>query len=81
MKNFDRHQHWENIYKSKNLTEVGWYQPVPVTSLEFLSQFNIPVTAKIIDVGGGDSYFVDHLMDMGYQDITILDIHVQYLFS
>ena len=71
---FDRHQHWEDIYKSKNLTEVGWYQPVPVTSLEFLSQYNIPFTAKIIDIGGGDSLFVDHLLELGYRDITILDI-------
>ncbi|MBK8832227.1 MAG: class I SAM-dependent methyltransferase [Saprospiraceae bacterium] len=74
MDNFDRHSHWENIYKTKQANEVGWYQPVPLTSLQFLEQFNIPVTAKIIDVGGGDSFFVDHLLDLGYQDITVLDI-------
>jgi SAM-dependent methyltransferase len=74
METFDRHQHWENIYKTRPLSEVGWYQPVPVTSLEFLTQFKIPLTAKIIDIGGGDSYFVDHLLDMGYQDVTVLDI-------
>jgi len=74
MDNFDRHSHWENIYKTKQVNEVGWYQPVPLTSLQFLEQFNIPVTAKIIDVGGGDSFFVDHLLDLGYQDITVLDI-------
>lgn len=74
MNNFDRHSHWENIYKTKQANEVGWYQPVPLTSLQFLEQFNIPVTAKIIDVGGGDSFFVDHLLDLGYQDITVLDI-------
>lgn len=74
MDNFDRHSHWENIYKTKQANEVGWYQPVPLTSLQFLEQFNIPVLAKIIDVGGGDSFFVDHLLDLGYQDITVLDI-------
>ena len=74
MDNFDRHSHWENIYKTKQVNEVGWYQPVPLTSLQFLEQFSIPVTAKIIDVGGGDSFFVDHLLDLGYQDITVLDI-------
>ena len=74
MDNFDRHSHWEKIYKTKQVNEVGWYQPVPLTSLQFLEQFNIPVTAKIIDVGGGDSFFVDHLLDLGYQDITVLDI-------
>jgi SAM-dependent methyltransferase len=74
MENSARHLHWENIYKTKQLCEVGWYQPVPLTSLEFLKQFDIPTTAKIIDIGGGDSFFVDHLLEMGYQDITVLDI-------
>jgi len=30
--------------------------------------------AGIIDVGGGDSFFVDHLLDLGYTDITVVDI-------
>ncbi len=29
---------------------------------------------KIIDIGGGDSFLVDHLLENGYQDITVLDI-------
>jgi ubiquinone/menaquinone biosynthesis C-methylase UbiE len=74
MDNFDRKKHWENIYTTKDLKDVSWYQPTPTTSLEFLKQFNIGTTAKIIDVGGGDSFLVDHLLNMGYQDITVLDI-------
>lgn len=74
MENFDRAKHWENIYKIKQHSDVSWYQPVPSTSLEFLKQFNIPLTAKIIDVGGGDSLLVDHLLELGYRDITVLDI-------
>lgn len=74
MKNFDREQHWEEIYKTKNLEEVSWYQPTPATSLNFIEYFQLPKTAKIIDVGGGDSLLVDKLLDLGYTDITILDI-------
>lgn len=74
MNNFDRKKHWENIYTTKELKDVSWYQPTPSTSLDFLNQFNIGTTAKIIDVGGGDSFLVDNLLDMGYQDITVLDI-------
>ena len=74
MDNFDRKKHWENIYTTKELCDVSWYQPTPTTSLEFLKQFNIGTTAKIIDVGGGDSFLVDNLLEMGYQDITVLDI-------
>ena len=74
MKFFDRKKHWENIYQSKELKDVSWFQPTPETSLDFFKQFNVPPTSKIIDIGGGDSYLVDHLLDLGYKDITVLDI-------
>ncbi|WP_339755033.1 class I SAM-dependent methyltransferase [Algoriphagus aquimarinus] len=69
-----RKQHWENIYQTKDFKDVSWYQEKPETSLEFLQKFNVPLDAKIIDCGGGDSYFVDNLLSLGYQDITVLDI-------
>ena len=74
MEEFDRKKHWEQIYQTKQLSEVSWYQPTPDTSLKFFEQFNIPKEAKIIDVGGGDSLLVDHLLDRGYENITVLDI-------
>ncbi|MCP3933202.1 MAG: class I SAM-dependent methyltransferase [Bacteroidetes bacterium] len=74
MKTVDRKKHWENIYSTRQHDEVSWYQSIPETSLDFLKQFNIPATAKIIDIGGGDSFLVDHLLSLGYQDITVLDI-------
>lgn len=77
MDNFDRKKHWENIYHNKSIDEVSWFQPTPTTSLDFIKQFNLPKTAKIIDIGGGDSFFVDHLLDLGYQDVTVLDISNQ----
>lgn len=74
MENFNRKKHWETIYETKALQDVSWYQPKPETSLQFIKENNIPSNAKIIDVGGGDSLFVDHLLDLGYRDITVLDI-------
>ena len=74
MEEFDRKKHWEQIYQTKQLSEVSWYQPTPDTSLKFFEQFNIPKEAKIIDVGGGDSLLVDHLLERGYENITVLDI-------
>jgi len=74
MGNFNRKKHWENIYQTKELKDVSWFQPTPETSLDFFKQFNVPTTAKVIDIGGGDSFLVDHLLDLGYQNITILDI-------
>lgn len=74
MKPSDRKKHWNNIYQTKELKDVSWYEPTPTTSLEFLKQFNISRDAKIIDIGGGDSFLVDHLLELGYNNITILDI-------
>jgi 2-polyprenyl-3-methyl-5-hydroxy-6-metoxy-1,4-benzoquinol methylase len=70
----DRKQHWENIYRTRPLNEVSWYQPVPETSLSFLKQFRVPSDARIIDIGGGDSFFADNLLALRYRDITVLDI-------
>lgn len=70
----DRKNHWEEIYKSKKLTEVSWFEPKPETSLYFVEHLNVPEDAKIIDIGGGDSFFVDNLLDLGYNDISVLDI-------
>jgi len=74
MPEFNRKAHWEHIYQTKELKDVGWYQPVPETSLHFFEVLGVPKTAKIIDVGGGDSLLVDHLLDRGYKDITVVDI-------
>mgnify|MGYP001007013110 FL=1 len=74
MEDFERKKHWETIYQTKELNEVSWYQPNPETSLQFFQQLEIPVTAKIIDIGGGDSFLTDHLLDLGYQDLSVLDV-------
>ena len=70
----NRKQHWEKIYTTKELKDVSWFQPVPETSLDFIKRFNVPLTAKIIDIGGGDSLFVDYLLELGYKNVTVLDI-------
>lgn len=67
-------QHWETVYNTKQPNEVSWTQDVPHTSLQFIQSFNLPKDAAIIDIGGGDSNLVDHLLDLGYSNITMLDI-------
>lgn len=74
MEPINKKEHWENIYQTKELTDVSWYQPIPETSLTFFKQFEVPAQANIIDVGGGDSFLVDHLLALGYQNISVLDI-------
>lgn len=70
----ERRDHWEGVYSSKQPHEVSWYQPVPARSLELIRATGIPLDAPVIDVGGGASTLVDHLLAAGYGDLTVLDI-------
>jgi SAM-dependent methyltransferase len=40
---------------------------------------DLPLSAAIIDVGGGTSRLVDELLTAGYQDLTVLDLSRQAL--
>lgn len=66
--------HWEKVYQTKSPEEISWTQKVPQTSLELINSFNLPKNAKIIDIGGGDSTLVDHLLQAGFTNLTVLDI-------
>ena len=66
--------HWENIYASKSMQEVSWFQEIPITSLDLISKLVLPRDASIIDVGGGNSFLVDELLKLGYTNISVLDI-------
>lgn len=72
-------QHWNKVYKSKSSGDYSWYQKIPKTSLEFFHGFNLPKTASIIDVGAGESNFVDYLLSEGYTNISVLDISEEAL--
>ena len=66
--------HWENVYSTKNPDQVSWTQKTPQTSLDLIQSFELQKDARIIDIGGGDSNLVDHLLDLGYTNISVLDI-------
>jgi len=69
-------KHWENIYATKGMQEVSWYQKSPQTSLNLISQLQLSKNASIIDIGAGDSFLVDELLKLGYTNISVLDISV-----
>jgi len=69
-----RKEHWENIYANKQMNEVSWFQQEPTTSLALIQKNTQSKDDAIIDVGGGDGFLVDNLLDLGYTNITVLDI-------
>ena len=66
--------HWEHIYENKSSSELSWTQEAPLTSMQMISAFNLPKTASIIDIGGGESLLAEQLLEAGYSDLTVLDI-------
>lgn len=69
-----KQRHWENVYTTKDVSKVGWYQAEPSTSLALLQKIGSTPNDAFIDVGCGASTLADTLIHSGYQDITLLDI-------
>jgi ubiquinone/menaquinone biosynthesis C-methylase UbiE len=74
MESANRQAHWENVYTSKGESEVSWFQESPAPSFELIVQAGATHRSAIIDIGGGASRLVDHLVEQGFQDITVLDL-------
>jgi trans-aconitate methyltransferase len=62
------------VYATKAAEEFSWFQAEPVTSLRFVDKMGLPSDAHIVDVGGGDSRFVDALLLRGFSAVTVLDV-------
>jgi SAM-dependent methyltransferase len=71
--------HWETVYTENAANEVSWYQTQPTASLRLIELTGINKTDPIIDVGGGASVLVDHLLDRGYTALSVLDISASAL--
>jgi trans-aconitate methyltransferase len=70
----NRQEYWNRIYRSKGSQEVSWHQRRPDLSLELIEASGVSRDAGIIDVGGGASTLVDHLLDAGYTALAVLDL-------
>jgi len=69
-----RKTHWEHVYSTKAPSEVSWYQTHPLVSLDLIAETGVGSDQPIIDVGGGASTIVDHLLEAGYRHLAVLDI-------
>jgi trans-aconitate methyltransferase len=69
-----RRTHWDAVYDTRGEDGVSWYQSVPTFTLELLKEAGTEPDAAVIDLGGGASVVVDHLLAGGYTDISVLDV-------
>ncbi len=70
----DRRKHWNRVYQTRAPQSVSWFQRRPEVSLALIAASGVGKEAGIIDVGGGASVLVDHLLDLGYSNLAVLDI-------
>lgn len=73
-----RRRHWDGVYEGKPDTETSWFQSRPEVSLELIDETGLGASARVIEVGGGASRLVDHLIDRGL-DVTVLDVSPEAL--
>ena len=75
----EKKKHWENIYQTKNIDGVSWYQETPYESIELIKKFSTNDFDMIIDIGCGKSFLVDNLLKLNYKNITLVDISLNAL--
>lgn len=66
--------HWERVWSACSPEEVSWHQRHPALSLELIRATGAGPQAWILDVGGGASTLVDHLLAAGFERVAVLDI-------
>ena len=69
-----RTSHWQQVYETKPVTEVSWFQDHADRSLSLIRESSVGPKASIIDVGGGASTLVDDLLLQGFERVTVLDV-------
>ncbi len=70
----DPKNHWETIYRTKDVHEVSWFQSEARRSVDLITRICSDRSAPIIDVGGGASVLVDNLLAAGYRNLSVLDV-------
>lgn len=66
--------HWENVYSNRTPEAVSWYRAHLEASLALTARAGVAASDSIIDIGGGESTFVDDLLLRGYKNLTVLDV-------
>lgn len=65
--------HWEQVYGSKDSREASWFEAAPEASLRMIARTGLTAGSRAVDVGGGASSLVDHLLQLGFE-VAVLDI-------
>jgi trans-aconitate methyltransferase len=65
--------HWDEAYAQGDDTR-SWFEEHPRMSLRMLDAAGASAVDALIDVGGGASRLAGALLDLGFGDLTVLDV-------
>ena len=66
-------EHWDAVWADRDPDLVTWFQATPSRSLALITSVSGPAD-PVVDIGGGASRLVDHLIDRGYEHVTVNDL-------
>lgn len=70
---------WEDRYRTAQIEEVSWYEPVPHLSLALLELGEVSPSDSVIDIGGGASFFAEALTSRKFTDVSVVDASIEAL--
>lgn len=65
--------HWDRVYTRQPHDGVSWYESEPETSVRLIAGAASPADPAV-DVGAGTSRLVDRLLELGWDDVTLVDV-------
>lgn len=71
---FSLKEHWNQKYADTPISQLGWYEPKSIPSLNLIERCGIPHASPIIDIGSGASMLIPDLLALGYHNISAVDI-------
>lgn len=66
-------ERWTQVWQAP-VTEKSWFQERPELSMRLIRDSGVSRLGHVVDVGGGASTLVDHLLDDGFRHVHVVDI-------
>ena len=66
--------HWNKKYTNTPITQLGWYESKSQPSLQLIENCAISKDSVIVDIGSGVSTLIENLLELGYQNLYVVDI-------
>ena len=66
--------YWDHIHRSRQPSQVSWYETEPTTSLEVLDFLGVTRGDGVLDVGAGVHGLAGALLQRGHRDVSALDV-------